>query len=242
MAGDEDTPRDAADTTWADAVAPDDIRELSRDIAAYHRELRRARRERRLRQLMHRRTTLPLIVVTLAALLAGLVAVLLTVMAPRVVEPTPTASPLAHPTLAEGTVGGLLPDVALAGSATTTGIRASNLRPAVLALVPTACGCADLLNDLAGQAYGENLSLVVVVPAASDPTTDGLMSTLTRGSPSLYFDPSAALAKGVGAEGVTLVVVDRDGTIYSVERNVTDPSKTALDATLQSMLLPSRTQ
>jgi hypothetical protein len=239
----DDGPRDAAgaaDATWADAAAPDDLSELARDVAAYHRELRRARRNRRIQRLLRHRGTVPLLVMGGATMLAGLIAVMLTLAAPGTVERAPTALPLAHPTAADGSVHGLLPAVSLTGPNGTIGARAAELRPAVFALVPTNCGCGNLLDSLAGQAYSEVLPLAIVVPAASDPTTAHVVASLSRGSPGLYYDPAGALAAAVNAEGVTLVVVNRDGTIYDIERSVTDPSASSLDATLQSMLLPTR--
>ncbi|HEX3705696.1 MAG TPA: hypothetical protein VHV76_03620 [Mycobacteriales bacterium] len=254
MPAEDDRPRDAsggadqpsgpdADATWADkinGVAPDDISALSRDIAAYHRELRQARRSRRMRLLLQRRGAVPLLVLSAATLLAGVVAVMLMLMAPRAVEHAPSAAPLAHPSAADGSVGGLLPAVGLNGPNGVIESRSAALRPAVFALIPTDCGCAALLNALAGQAFSETLPLAIVVPAASDQAAADLMSSLTQGSPGIYYDASAALAASVASQGVTIVVVNRDGTIYDVERSVTDPSATSLDAKLQSMLLPSR--
>ena len=239
MAADEERPNDAA-ATWADAVAPDDISALSRDIAAYHRELRRARRQRRVERLLHGRNSLPLIALTAATLLAGTVAALLTVMAPRTVSHPPQAAPLAAPTAAEGTLGGLLPAVTLHGPNGAISTRDTTMRPAVLALVPVECRCQTLLNALAGQAFSEELPLAVVVPATTAPALADLVRSLTRGSPGLYFDATGTLAASVGAAGVTLIAVDRDGTIYDVERDVTDASRTSLVAKLQTMVLRSK--
>jgi hypothetical protein len=239
MAAEEDAPRDAP-ATWADAVAPDDISSLSRDIAAYHRELRRARRQRRIQHLLHRRNTLPLLVLTAATVLAGLVAVLLAVMAPRTLEHAPKAAPLAAPRIADGLVGGLLPDVTLTGPNGRVAARDATLRPAVFALVPSDCACATLLNSLAGEAFSEELPLALVVPEAGDPRMAGIVRSLTRGSPGLYFDPAASLAAAVAAQGVTLVAIDRDGTIYDIQRSVTSTTNTSLVAKLQTMVLRSK--
>jgi hypothetical protein len=239
---DEDRPLDAssaADDSWTDLVIPDDIRELADDIAAYRRELREARRARWTRHLVSPRASGPVLALTLASLLAGLVAVLLTVMAPHVVDRPPSAKPLAHPSVADGKLGGLLPAVMLTGPAGQVSTRSATLRPAVYALVPTGCACRTLLDGLAGAAYSENLPLAVVVPAASDPSTAAAVSSLDRGDAALYLDPSAALTTSVGATGVTIVVVDRDGTIYDVERNISNATATSLDAALQTMLLPT---
>jgi hypothetical protein len=40
-----------------------------------------------------------------------------------------------------------------------------------------------------------------------------------------------------GGDVATVLVVNRDGTIYEVDRNVSDASTSALDAQLQSMLV-----
>jgi hypothetical protein len=237
----DDRPRDAsgaADATWADALAPDDISALSRDVAAYHRELRRARRQQRLQRLLRHRGALPALVMAGATLLAAAVAVMLTLAAPSAGDRPPTALPLAHPTVADGSLHGLLPPVSLQGP--DGAAQSQSLRPRVFALVPTKCGCGKLLDTLSGQAYSENLHLAVVVPAASDSTAANLVSSLTRGAPDLYFDSVGAIAASVNARGVTLVAVSRDGTIYAIERGVTLTTANSLDATLQSMLLPAR--
>ena len=117
MPDEDDCPRDAsgaadrpagadADATWSDIVVPDDISALSRDIAAYRREVRHAARARRVRRLLARRGTIPALVLSGATLLAGIVAVLLSVMAPRTVGHPPAATTLAAPTNAPGTLHG----------------------------------------------------------------------------------------------------------------------------------------
>ena len=69
---DEDRSR-AADPSWADVVAPDDLRELTADVAAYHRELRLRRRQARLQRLVGHRRAFPLVVVSFALLVAAIV-------------------------------------------------------------------------------------------------------------------------------------------------------------------------
>ncbi|MGN6474477.1 MAG: hypothetical protein ACTHK4_12630 [Mycobacteriales bacterium] len=246
MADNDDRPRDPssapgqhADAPWSDVVVPDDLRDLARDVAAYRREVRRADRARRLRRLLARRGAVPALVLTGAVVLAAIVAGLLAAMAPRTVIRAPAAEPLAASPAAAGTIGGLLPPATLAGPNGPISTRSATLRPAVFALVPRDCGCRSLLNSLSGQAYGEGLQLAIVVPAATDPSTADLANTL-RGEPSVYYDASATLATSMTGRGVTVVVINRDGTIYDVQRGVTDPTSTSLDAALQSMLLPDR--
>lgn len=245
MADDDDRPREgsspagpgASDALWADVVVPDDIRELARDVAAYHREVRRRARRRRARELLARRGAVPAVALTLAVLLAALVAGMLTVMTPQTVTRPPAAARLAAPAVAPGRVGGLLPKETLVGPDGPVDARA--MRPTVLALVPMACGCRDLLNSLSGQAWGEGMQLGIVVPSASDPGIAAEAAALRVQAP-VYYDSTAAIATSVGSQGLTVVVVDRDGTIYRIQRGVDPQTVTAVEPALQSMLLPDR--
>jgi hypothetical protein len=227
------------DARLTGVVVPDDISSLARDIATYRREVRRTARVRRIRMLLARRGVVPGLVLTAAVVFAGLVAVMLTVLGPRPAGSAPAATTLAAPTQLPGTLGGLLPDGMLrAQDGTPIDLHNPALRPQVFALVPAHCSCTALLNAIAGQAGSENLRLAIVVPTTVDGSASGIIDSLYRGLPSVYFDPRATLATGVaGASGVTLVVVNTDGTIYDIESGVTDPTATRLDAQLQSMLL-----
>ncbi len=227
------------DARLTGVVVPDDISELARDVAAYHKEVRRAERARRRQRLLARRGVVPILVILAATGLASMVAVLLTLMAPRTVGHPPAPARLAAPTVPAGQVHGLLPSATLrAQDGTPVSTRDATLRPVVYALVPPRCGCRDLLNTLAGQAFSESLRLAVVVPAASDDATVDLVADLDRGRPSVYFDRSAALATAVASRGVTVVLVAPDGTIFDIERGVTNAMETSVAASLQSMLLP----
>ena len=229
------------DARSTDVVVPDDISGLARDIAAYRKEVRRAQRAARRRRMLARRGVMPLLVITGATLLAGVVAVLLSVMAPRTVGHPPAPAPLAAPAQKPGTIGGLLPAGTLrTEDGTAVDTHSPTLRPEVFALIPTHCSCAGLLNELAGQAYSENVRLAIVVPAATDDTAVTLATSLDRGLPSIYYDQSATVASAVASQGITVLLVDRDGTIYDIDRDVTDPTQTTLNAALQTMLLGDR--
>jgi hypothetical protein len=240
MRDDEERPGGA----WTDLVIPDDIRELAPEIAAYHRELRQARRSRLTRVFQGRRSGTPMLALIAASLLAGLIALMLTVMAPRAVETPPASAPLATTTVADGQLHGLLPGVVLTGPNGKVDSLAPALRPAVFALVPQGCSCHALLDGIAGAAFSERLQLAVVVAATSDPGTAAVVDSLDRGLTSLYLDPQGKLALAIngaipapGGQTATVVVVNRDGTIYDIERNVANAGATSLDATLQTMLL-----
>jgi hypothetical protein len=241
MPDDDDRPRDAssaAEPDWANVVVPDDISELAADVQAYRRERRRARRQARLRRLGGRRGVLPLLILTSAMLVAGLVATMLTVLAPTSLGRAPTALPVAaHPSAAVGRVQGLLPDVALRAEVGV--VHSRDLRPTVIALVPSKCNCGAELNVLSGEAFGVELQLSVVEPGTADPVMAAAVQRITRGAPSLYFDRSGTLARVEGATGITIVLLNRDATIFAVMRSVTIANAGALDPLLQSMVLPA---
>jgi hypothetical protein len=245
MSDDDDRPRDAssaADPTWADFVIPDDIRDLAADIEAYRRERRRAIWRTRWQRVTRYRGVVPALVVTAALLIAGLVATLLTVLAPTTVQSNTTALPLANPSARPGTVGGLLPETMLQG-AIDGPTNSSALRPAVIALVTVHCNCTSLLGTIAEQAYSVNLPLTVVVPALSDPDAASLPADLGRyDTVDVLYDGDATLASTFHPRGVTVVLVRRDGRISDIQRAVTAATaKQRLDAPLQTLLLPEAT-
>lgn len=241
MRDDEDRPRDAssaADAGWADVVVPDDIRELAPDIEAYHKERRRVARRDRLQRLMARRAALPLVIVACAVVIATVIAMLLTMLAPSTLSRPPAGAPIAtNPGAAVGQRGGLLPDATLHSQDGEVSARAT--RPVLLALIPLHCGCTNLLSRFAGQAFSENMRLDVVAPAATDAEAVSMVNSINGGEASLLYDPAGALAQALHATGVTLVMVNRDATIYQIFRSATVTSTASVPALLQSMLLTS---
>jgi hypothetical protein len=246
MAEDDDRPGDAssaADASWTDVVVPDDISALAADIDAYRREVRRGRRRAWQARVMSRPGIVPLTIVSIALILAGLVATLLTVLAPSRGDSSPVAQPLASAHLSPaGTVGGLVPQVTLSG--VEGKVLSTVLRPSVLALAPASCGCTDLLNKVAGSADSIGYPLNVV--AASDADTGSFESGVTDGKTRVFSDPAvasnptASLYRQMSGVGLTLVVVLPDGKIFDVYRNVTSlPSD--LFAQLTSANIQQRT-
>ncbi len=241
MPDDDDRPRDAgsaADPAWSDAVAPDDISSLAADIAAYHREQRAARRRERIRHFLNRPVVVPVLLVVSGFALAAIAATLLTMIRPDAGSRAPSATPLAKPTVSVGQTQGLVPNVTLVDSSgTATATR--DLRPTVMALLPLHCDCAPLLNGLADDAASEAMPLIVVLPGTADADTRALSGVL-RDNAALYTDRTNALATDIGAAqtspGVSLVVVNRNGTIYDIQKNVTSEGSTRLRQVLQMML------
>jgi hypothetical protein len=227
-----------ADTAWADEVAPDDISALSRDIKAYRREQRAARRRLSLRRLFARPAAAPLTMAATALALAGAIAIALTQMDPDPAN-RPAALPIAaHPSAAVGATHGLIPNVSLqTGSGAT--VMAQTLRPSVLALIPTHCNCVPLLQALSNDVHGVGPPLIVVAPGIDDAEADSLNGQFTGDQPAIYYDPNASkLAHQIGSTtlSLTLVMVNRDGTIFDKQTSVTSAPGTHLTALAHQML------
>jgi hypothetical protein len=235
MAEDDDRPGDAssaADASWADVVVPDDISSLDADVDAYRREVRRAHRRAWQARVMSRPGILPLSIVSIALLLAGIVATLLTVLAPSAGDSEPAARPLVHTRVADGAVGGLVPAVKL--SELGDPVQSQALRPALVALVPATCDCIARLKTLAGQADQVGYPLDVVT--AATPAADALINLLNTGKPHVLLDASStnSLYQQAGAQGLTLLLVEPNGVIYEKYSDVVAPIP-ELNARLQTM-------
>jgi hypothetical protein len=228
-------PEDAA---WADPViVPDDIRELQVDIDDYHRELRASRRRQRWHWLTGTRAwqrwSFPAGVLTGAFALAMVVFALLAVDG-RSARPDSGPVPLAAPTVAVGTKGGLLPDVPLT---TTTGasVSARSLRPALVVLLPPHCDCKGVLTSLAGQAEEVQLRLVVVGSSQPDAEVAALPGQLHYADLVAAYDAAGNLSSTYAASGVTAVILGRDGVVDYIQPQVNE--RTRLEGPLQSAFL-----
>jgi hypothetical protein len=228
------------DAPWIDpVVVPDDLRDLQADIEAYHRERRQAARRRRLRRLTGgarvQRVLLPVGVAAAAVGLAGVVFTILTLGQPRS-APAPVQAPIARaPQAPIGEINGLLPDVTVRTTSGQQSIR--DLRPALVALVPTHCGCTDLLSALAAQADEVPVPLVVVAPAAQDAEVAALDGQLHRGHVEPVFDAGGVLARTYQASGVTAVLVGSDATVRHIRTDLT--SDVRLELFLQQLGTPA---
>lgn len=220
---------------------PDDIRELADDVAAYHRELRaRARRQaaqhRRanahpaVRWLLpsgappapgfvvrERRFLLPLSVTAVALVLSMVVTALLTMLAPTGTSPRLSALPLASPSAADGTEGGLLPAVDVTGTSGATPVR--GLRPAVVLLIPGGCDCTTVVDQIYQDAGAQGIALDAVTDTA--PGTSPPPEVQSAQRMVAFSDPGGRLRARLGATGLTAVVVQADGVIFRLENGPT---------------------
>jgi hypothetical protein len=221
---------ETADATWADVAAPDDISELAKDIAAYHREARANRRRAVVDRYIARHSAAPL-TLTLAAL--AVIAIVATVLTAAHRPQRAVAAPLATSVAATGHVGDLLPPVTLQPAGTGTATRGSQtLRPGVVAVMPPRCGCVDTLVRQAALADGVQTNYYAVA-AGPSADADALTGQLRRGG--VYVDESGVLASSVGARTLTLVLVEGDGKIVGVVPDATALSSYALRERLLSL-------
>lgn len=200
-------------------VIPDDIRELDADIAAYHHELRRHARRSRLDRLLLRRhwerfgAVAPLVVLTVVVVvLSGGFMASLTARAPAVAAPQDQA----RTSIASGLVGGLLPAVNVTVNGEITPIR--ELRPALLAVLPTGCGCAELVRALVRQTSEYSLRLILITPRLGRDDASDLRSA-ALGRATFAVDEPAALARVYGTRA--LVFVHADGVVTAIDHDPT---------------------
>lgn len=198
-------------------VVPDDARELARDVAAWRREERWRRRRRVLERTLlggpssTRVVSAPL-VITLLVAVALLGATLAFPGSTTMHPPTaPVPLVLAAPSAAVAAVGGLVPDEALEGQTGTTTARA--LRPALLAVVQSACDCAAELAHLAAEAAGYGLTVYLI---GSRSQKAELASLATNTDPTLVqvlVDQGSALTTAFSRGPLSVVGVHADGVI-----------------------------
>ncbi len=216
------------------AQAPDDARDLFRDVAALHRERRAARRRDRWRRWLGLgggrgagpgappRLVSGRIVVAVLLVVAGVASL------PVLLQPgtpaTPPSRPLASPVTPPGEVGGLLPEAALStpgGDTTTRQLP----RPGALLLAPVPCEgpCQVAVSEAVSQLRQATRALRVVTPRAADPearVSDALRVGPARGLATSGVDVDGVLARAYRATGLTVVTTGPDGVVLDVTRDV----------------------
>jgi hypothetical protein len=195
-------------------IIPDDLSALDEEIAGVRRELRQARRLARIRSIPGLRRLpahgLPGTLVVLSLFAIALLGTLLMAFPPGRGSPRPTARPLASPTESVGARGGLVPGVDLVdGASRRTPARV--LRPAVLALVPGGCACAEQLRRVTSQAHEFGLSAYFIEPKRVPARGVSVSQLSQQAGLSGFVDPSGrlmALAPTAGKIGLLLVSPD----------------------------------
>jgi len=213
-------PRHGAHRVPADR-APDDARELDRDVAALHRERRALARAQRRTALLTSRRGLSAALVVGALALVSIFGALLVVLHPSFPTRSPSR-PLADPEEPVGQVGGLLPDGPVLTPATRTTVRGLP-RPGVLVLVPVPCDCDAVVASVVGQAIQVTRAVRLLTTGAGDPAGERASALRTgpaRGLATSGVDVEGVVASAVGARGVTVVLVAGNGVVVDVVRDV----------------------
>jgi hypothetical protein len=157
----------------------------------------------------------------LAVLVLLLVAAAATLAVAFIPDPPrlPAAAPLAS--IGAGfttSTGGLLPAVPL--STARGSVAARDARPAVVALVPAACDCAQVLHAAFRQASEFGLRLWLVGEAGQLLEVRRLAPSVGNGSAEVAEDSTGSLHAAYARGGLALVLVHSDGV---VRRVVHDP-------------------
>jgi hypothetical protein len=200
----------------ADIVIPDDLSALDEEVIGVRRELRRQRRLARIRSIPGLRHVpargLPGTLVILSLFAIALLGTLLMAFPPGRNSPRPTARPIASPAEKIGTRGGLVPMVDLVDGADRQ-TPARVLRPAVLALTPAGCPCAEQLRSIATQANEFGLS-TYFIERRQPPQGVSVAQLSEQTRLSGFLDPGGRLTALAPTEGkVGLLLVSPDGRL-----------------------------
>jgi hypothetical protein len=219
-----DPERDDSGLPPADIVVPDDARDLDRDVQAYYRELRAQRRRRRWASL-HKPLTRDGVLLPLLAgclILALLTGTLLTLFAAG--QADKVKPPNGHP--AAGSAGKAsvvhrLPNVFMINPTGQT-LALQTVTSSVVTLVPARCQCALTLQELVSQAHQAQVQLYMV--GSGETSLNGLIKLAVdqaNENPSLIgYTRTNVLAAKYRSAGVTAILVNSDGSVIGVERNL----------------------
>ncbi|MGZ4617037.1 MAG: hypothetical protein ACXV4A_15930 [Actinomycetes bacterium] len=204
-------------------LVPDDPRSLDADRVAYLRELRQRARPPLARRVLPSGGITgyglagPVLLVLL--LVAGLVGSTLSVFGTQP-GATQQLAPLATaPAAPVGSVGGLLPDVTVSVHGSAQRLR--DARAAVIVLVPAGChDCSPALRSLKAQA-GEYGLLFVLLGPSSQATELRAVADFELGGATVAVDTADVVRSLYRPQGVTAVLVARDGVVGAVVRDVT---------------------
>jgi hypothetical protein len=216
-----------------DIQIPDDARELYRDVQAYRRELRAMRRHDRSRRwrtpLRHSGMVVPLIAGCLVlAMIASMVLTMFTANPHFSGMAGPDrASPGGRPSAASGP-----PSRSQAGSPVTEPSRIAGVRlPATtidvagqpvllrrltstaLAIVPSHCNCASLINQLLSQARSAGVPVYLVGNRGSRARLDGYASSARPKMVFVAIDTYKVLNTTYKPVGLTILLVDSRGSV-----------------------------
>lgn len=156
-----------------------------------------------------------------AVVIALISGVLLTVTTPRPGDASrPQLTPAVVPVV-PGRTSALLPAATLTVSGKPTPL--GRLHPGVLLIIPIDCRCGQTVSRLTAQATGRHVRIWLVADgrsgkAAKDVTE--LAAGPAGGQAAVVEDPGRVLSLTYHATGVTAVLVEWDGRVLSVRRDL----------------------
>jgi hypothetical protein len=217
-------------------VVPDDARALAADARALQRERRAGARRRLLGRLFLTRrwrqygVSGPIVVGVL--MLVAAFASLMLLFQPRRTTTRPV--PLATGVRGVGQEGGLLPELSVR-RADGQEVAVRDYRPAVVAVLPAACGCDARLRTFGLAAIRHHLQYLLIGPAP--PTTP---AELADGAVIRAGEPTGRLAAAYRVRhDPVLLLVRGDGVVNRIL--AAQPSTAALDAELAVLVATGAT-
>jgi len=205
-------------------VVPDDASELDPDVRAYYRERRLAQARSRLSKVFltrrWRRFGLSGPILMAVLVLVGLVASMMAILGPHQIRGTQRSLPLAQQTSPPvGEIGGLLPPTELLVGGLPRNSR--ELRPGVLALIPPACQCVPLLDELFRQVKEYGYPMYLVGSEAMRAEVARTARDVGNGTAAPVVDPNGTLTATYAARGVTVLLVHADGILGALVPELT---------------------
>ncbi|HEX6447158.1 MAG TPA: hypothetical protein VF053_18840 [Streptosporangiales bacterium] len=204
-----------------DVEIPDDIRELDRDVQAYHRELRRQRRHDLLRRTIPGMGRLGPYGVLAPVVAAALIvtAVLGSVMS--LLGPRPPTAVRGAGTPRDSSVAGDRPGVGRTlpdAPVTVDGIHTtlSSVRSAIVVTLPVDCRCAGNVDSLVSTARSVGVAVYLSGPHAD---TDAAAAREGR-YPRVLDGAQQAIADRYRPSGLSAVLVGKDGKVTDVLRDL----------------------
>jgi hypothetical protein len=231
-----------------DIEIPDDARALARDVQAYHREQRAARRRRRLGRLHAPLTKDGLVL----PLLAGcLVMVMISGVLLTVFSASNSGTPAAA-FRASASDSPQNPQISAAGSSTASPPAPSRsplrllvnptvvvgghsepvyrLLPAVLALAPAGCQCTAELRQLRRQAAAHKVPLYLITTPDAEPAAARLARAAGQPASRIAADRTGQVAAELSllsVPGLTAAFVLQDGGIAAIRYSLPGRSRPA---------------
>ena len=202
-------------------VIPDDARELDRDVLAYRREVRAARRRQRLVWFFQpfrvlgfggHAAIIPLIAACLAISLVGGALLSVATMSPAA-APTLAPQPSAPPAVSSGDVRPL-PAAILQVAGRAVSVR--SLVSSAIAVIPANCGCGPALGRLAAQAAAAHAALYFAGAGPVIPQLPSLTARYGDGVAVAAADADGVLAGTYHPVGLIVLLVYKDATAAAV--------------------------